>query len=49
MCSTRTATTQVPEDVPVVSPLIDDYESSEITSPVFDDTKKIGKIGVGLV
>jgi hypothetical protein len=35
--------------VPVVSPLIGDYKSSKITSPVFDDIKKIGKIGIGFV
>jgi hypothetical protein len=38
-----------PGDEPSISPLIDDGESSEITYPISDDTKKIGKSGVKLV
>lgn len=46
MCSTQIADTHAPGDVPVVSPscpLINDRESLEVTCPVSEDTKNIGK------
>jgi hypothetical protein len=49
-CSTPTAETHAPVDVPMVSPQdVNDWESPEITCPISNDTKVIRKSGVELV